>query len=83
MVCTGLGPTSAALGIFEPVTMMRSNYAVASGVGETSWEEAIGAPDNTIPTAPNQIQQMPVFLMGRSFRRLSLRQRWFVGFPLT
>ena len=35
IVRTGLGPTSSAVGIYEPTTMMRSDSA-GTGTGETS-----------------------------------------------
>ena len=34
---TGLGPTSDAVGMFDPVTITRSVSAVSFGVGVTSW----------------------------------------------
>src|SRR6188472_3508399 len=39
---TGLGPTSSAVGIFEPVTMMRSTSVVGGGVGAAPMSVDIG-----------------------------------------
>jgi len=50
-VSTGLGATSSALGMFEPVTITRSTSAVLdAGTGEGLWPDAIDRGKNAAPT---------------------------------
>ena len=58
IVNTGFGPTSSAVGMFEPVTMTRSTSAIGGGATGTSCPKLIDARTKKIPPVPNQARQI-------------------------